>query len=611
MSLIVTGLLANHKQEADVAFLKSLAEAAGAMPIRELVQRFAAYNGILLRECADIIFETIREACRRDSLADPATAVSMSGRIHDELLARLRLDEVKYFLEGPAQPEATCRLLDPCANAYRSDELARPILRRLGEPNCPALDFHAASGATLFVGPCDFQLFAAQGYYIPGATARPHATTILATPGLTIDRPVVLIQDIFNGFNFAHFLLDWLTRLAIFTMRGPVPATECLFVFGGIPGEFHRIVLDAARRLLDLEEENFFFPTDNVLIRSSQYIGYFSDQCTDISHPAQMFRPEAKAWIDRLTGAIASGAETGHKKLYISRGDVGRRAVANEAQLFDSLEPRGFEFVRLGDLPVADQLSVMRSADTIVAAHGMGLTYVALHKGPALNLIELHNPFHGTDAYAFVCKGKGFIYLPVIGEVVSGASDFRVDTGQVARLLDGAHSPVVAYPAPQGFSVGPRGPDWYPGCQSTPAVITTEIAPPMPGSAVFKHLRDAADRVHDTNVGWWHIAGLYPLKVYTFSCRIFIPEAFRGGRVTLSVGEPRERAVEADLSCRGAWQLVSMTLMLPRDPAEWNLVLRVNSDTETVLYSSGWSVDQAPIAGAHPGVLESGERGTS
>lgn len=257
-------------------------------------------------------------------------------------------------------------------------------------------------------------------------------------------------------------------------MHGPVPAAQCLFVFGGIPGEFHRIVLDAARRVLDLDGENFFFPTTDVLIRSTAWIGYFSDQCTADGHPAQMCRPEAMAWIDRLTGTIAGSSETGSKKLYISRGDVGRRIVANEVELFDSLETRGFEFVRLGDLPVADQLSVMRSAEVIVAPHGMGLTYIALHPGPALNLIELHNPPQGTDAYAFACKGKGFTYIPVFGEVVTGTIDFRVDPGQVVRVLGDAQNRALPISASQGFRLDPRGPGWSPGCQSSAAAITVE-----------------------------------------------------------------------------------------------------------------------------------------
>src|SRR5947209_2892793 len=123
-----------------------------------------------------------------------------------------------------------------------------------------------------------------------------------------------------------------------------------------------------------------------MLIRSTINIGYFSDQCTVSGHPAQMCRPEAMEWIDRLARTIPGASEVRQKKLYISRGDVDRRAVANEMELFKTLEPRGFELFKLADIPVADQFALMRSADMVVAAHGMGLTYLALHNGPDCRL---------------------------------------------------------------------------------------------------------------------------------------------------------------------------------------------------------------------------------
>ena len=58
-----------------------------------------------------------------------------------------------------------------------------------------------------------------------------------------------------------------------------------------------------------------------------------------------------------------------------------------------------------------------------------------------------------------------------------------------------------------------------------------------------------------------------------------------GNRRRYLPGGPLQR----DIRRREAWKLLSMTLMLPRDRAEWKL-LRVSSDLEPVLYSSRWSV---------------------
>ena len=597
MSLIADGLLAHHKHYADLASLKSLADEAGSLPIRTLVERFTAYNGFLFPEFAGPVVDAIRDACRSGLLADQATAVSMSGRVSDDLLAQLDLRHVSYFADPPAALEPSWRLLESCVNAHQSNVLPRPIMQRLGQASCPGLDLYAVTGATLYVEPCGFQLFdTAQGFYYTGATSRAHTTAVLGSPVLTFDQPVVLIQDIFDGYNFTHFLLDWLTRLAMFANRGPVRAAECLYVFGGVPGEFHRLVLDAARRALGLDAENFFFPTAGVLVRSTQHIAFFSDQCSVDGHPAQMCRPEAMAWIDRLARDIAGPPKAGAgKKLYISRGDVARRAVANEAEVFDRLARWGFEFVRLGDLPIPDQIQIMQSADTVVAAHGMGLVYVALHTRSRLDLIELHHPQLGTDAYAFICQARGYGYVPVLGEIVAGTTDFRVATDRVAAALEPAPVPLTPKSSGRHLTMDPGSADWHPGCQVLPATIATEIAPPWPECVVIKHRRDAASRVYDTNVGWWHLGVLQSLKAYTFSCWVYLPRRFGGDRVMLSVGEPREKIVAADLSRRDVWQPLSMTVNLPSGTAALDLVLRVASEIEAVIYSAGWKVDDAPF----------------
>jgi hypothetical protein len=591
MSLIATGLLATHKYNADRQVLEALAARARSLPMQELVERFVSYNGFLFPDLKRLVVEEIRQACRRNSVANPATAVTDAGRVDDELLASLGLQRIAYFAEGP-QPNATARLLESCPNIHRSDELPFPISRRLAQPTCPALDFYGVAGATLYVGPADFELIDLKhGCFLPGATVRPHSRTILSAPMLMIDRPVVLIQDLFNGYNFAHFLLDWLVRLALFIERGPIPAAECMFVFGGLPREFHRIVLDAACSILRLEAENFFFPTTDVLLQSTRLIGFFSGQCDDSGHPAQLCRAEAMNWVQRVAHAVSGKPSPDRRRVYVSRGDAGYRAVANEHELFGVLSRHGFELVRLGDLPVIDQFSVMLSAEVVVGAHGMGLTYLGLNTAERATLIELHHPTEGTDTYAFLAKGKGFEYRAVIGDAPEGARNFRIEPSELEHALGYASGPRKPQPAASTQIMNPRSGMWHPGCQLTPATVTSEIEPPEAGFAVLKHLR-SANVVEDSNVGWWQLDGLRALETCTVSCFVFLPKSFTGHRVILSVAEPSGRIAEARLLQRGEWQELSVTLTLPSGVPTFNAVLRVFSAAESEVYSSAWRLDR-------------------
>ncbi|MGB8853933.1 MAG: glycosyltransferase family 61 protein [Pirellulales bacterium] len=88
----------------------------------------------------------------------------------------------------------------------------------------------------------------------------------------------------------------------------------------------------------------------------------------------------------------ASTKSAGFEKIYISRSQsVNGRHVLNEKQVIEQvLSPRGFRVVRLEDFSLYDQAAIMRSADTIVAPHGGGLTNVLFCRR-GTRILELFN----------------------------------------------------------------------------------------------------------------------------------------------------------------------------------------------------------------------------
>jgi capsular polysaccharide biosynthesis protein len=94
--------------------------------------------------------------------------------------------------------------------------------------------------------------------------------------------------------------------------------------------------------------------------------------------------------------AMESAAEPGDgERLYISRGDSGRRPLANEAALEKALAQRGFTIVAMSTLPLARQIALARRARLVVAPHGAGLTHLIFAE-PGCRVVEIFPAAIGT-----------------------------------------------------------------------------------------------------------------------------------------------------------------------------------------------------------------------
>ena len=489
----------------------------------------------------------------------------------------------------PAEEAAFPRheLLPRTANAHRSSELPSTLSRRLHTAHCPSLEMVSGAGVSLFCSPEGFQVFnPADGSFARSGTSRPLSTAVAGVPALTIDRPLVLVQDIFIGANFAHFLFDWVIRVMALAAGGAIEAKDCIFVMGGFAGPFQQIVMRALCSELALDEDSFLFPEDEVVLRSRSATIWFSDTTTANAHPAQMFRPEATGWIRRLGRAVLPTPPAQTRRLYISRADAGRRMVANEAAILPLLERHGFETVLLGHLPVADQIGLMASATHVVGAHGMGMTHLAFNPGTP-SLVELFNPADGTDAYAFMAKGLGFGYAALMGER-SGDTDFTVEPGVLQPTLAGGPPLTPTEMVRRTWLPGQR---FAPGMQTIAAVRETRPN----GASVLRHVRDGV--TGDSNVGWWELRNLEPGAPYTGRCYVLIGSDSLVGHVTLHFGGAGNAECSARLSIRGTWQPLVVTGMCDPETLAASLVLRMNGAAGCSVLTSGWAVTGPMPAG--------------
>ncbi len=558
----------------------------------------------IIRDVRSRINAMARE-CGLLSSADATAFLDMgevSPQIHEALLPDR---EYPYFdrLESPPIEEFPVFAETP--NEFLDPSLPRQISMVSHRQVRSRFSIFAMTGVTLYVQANGYQLHDGRGeWYIHSASCRAHTRAILGFPFVRTDKDLVLVQDRFWGTSFTHFLYDWVTRIYYFCQSGITDYRNCIFVMGGSPTEFHDLVLSSVCRLFGLKRENFHFPIAEQNIVGSGRMFWFGDQQA-FMHPAQMVHPQSIAAIRKVVADIS--VPTGSwPYIYISRGDAGARRLQNEAEILPKLEALGFKSIRLAELPILDQLSVLRGAKCIVAPHGMGLSNIVFNPGP-LRVVELYSPFGGTEAYALISRAMGFSYDYIVGAPEDPRTkDFSVrwedlepkirpwiGAAELPRGVDTAPVTTVnLLPSSTSFTAG-----WQGGPQHVPATTTTanEIPPYLDGNAIMYHRLDGIGRTSDTNAGYYHLPPLDLSADYTASCWIWIPEDFPGHEAQLCVGEWGGQSwVRANLAKRACWQRMSCTVRSPDTARKCNIVLRVHSSLPCGVFSTCWQLERGP-----------------
>jgi Glycosyltransferase 61 len=506
-----------------------------------------------------------------------------------------------FFDVGPQDRIKTHELMPASANENYDLSLPSPINMVLHRSQRPAFNAYSMSRAKLYVSPAGYQLFdTAQNWFWPSASSRTFSKLVTSVSELPTADHIVIIQDRFGGDNFAHFLFDWITRLGLFLESRLEPTKDCIFVMGGVPDQFHAVLLKAVTDTYGIEPSQFFFPEDGLNLRAEGNVYWFSDQVDTYMHPAQLAHSRSVDVIRKISASIPI-AGSRFERIYISRGDTGRRRVLNEDQLWHKLNRYGFEMIRLADHPVEEQIALVRGASHIVAPHGMGLTHVSLHTG-APSVLELHNPTAGTDAFALMAKVMGCRYDFIVG--TSGANDlddFAVSSDAVLAALDriGVSPQVGAVPRRRRNMVTASSTfagTWSPGAQvDALATVSRDVPELFIGNSVMRHVRSSPDTRKESNCGnWWGIV-IEGSRIYTASCWVWVPAGFDGQEVGISLGEwGRQRRDLADLTKRNIWQRLRSTVTAPPDATQCAIVIRLQASHESVVYSTCWQLEPGP-----------------
>jgi capsular polysaccharide biosynthesis protein len=218
-------------------------------------------------------------------------------------------------------------------------------------------------------------------------------------------------------YGWYHWLLDLLPRAALLSLAeeseadvlvpaGLSPAQDECLTAVGVPPERRLPYRGGHVQADELVFPSFIAPTGN---------------------PPRW----ALGW---LRERLAPAPERRGRRLYVSRADAPERRVANEPELLEFLQDRGFESVTLGDLPLHQQLRPFAEAEVILGPHGAGLANLCA--ATAATVVELHVAGQVRACYFAQANAQGLDYWYLLCEPVGG--DLHADLPQVERTLDAA-----------------------------------------------------------------------------------------------------------------------------------------------------------------------------
>ena len=217
-----------------------------------------------------------------------------------------------------------------------------------------------------------------------------------------------VIGDRFCGpMNVCHFLLDHLTRVAIYDKfldkKPKILLSEM--------HEQYRRIMERA----NLVERTVFVSKTKFSIRAEQLL-VSSNIISDFRHPAHLVAPWAIGFVQqRLTTSNSMKVDTPRRKLFISRADAKSRQIVNSDEVEAILVAHDFEIINLSLLSLDEQIAAFAEAECVAAVHGAGLTNIVFSR-PGLKVLEILPPLVATPAYWILCHGAGHHYYAMIAD---------------------------------------------------------------------------------------------------------------------------------------------------------------------------------------------------
>ena len=197
---------------------------------------------------------------------------------------------------------------------------------------------------------------------------------------------VAVITGIYDDCYY-HWMADTIGRLLLLESQNI--EFDYLFAPTHKPYMIESLELLGINRdkIIDSYKKNTYIEADELIVPS--FVNRTDPAIIIASYPSlEIINLLRHKILPKIESLLATNPEFLSKRIFISRKDANTRKLTNEDDLFEQLEPYGFQRYCLGELSFLEQVTLFNYADVIVGLHGAGLVNLIFSQ-PGTHVIEI------------------------------------------------------------------------------------------------------------------------------------------------------------------------------------------------------------------------------
>jgi hypothetical protein len=239
--------------------------------------------------------------------------------------------------------------------------------------------------------------------------------------------------DVSSGNNPWHIWIDVIAKMGLLERRLGIAYRDFVYIMPHLSPYLNKVIAEIMP-----EVKVMAMPKHSTWKFKHIYVP------TMCNHNDGIIVPHSVAWI--RSRFLHKKVRPPHRKIFIDRG-VGSRKLSNKEEIFAIL--KGWEVLKLEEMPVLDQMIAFAEATHVVSTHGAGLVNL-LWCLPGTNVIEIVHKYTAKKVYPNLSHLLNLKHKVVMGECVSipktthekkykrlnDYNDIRLDSNILLRNLE-------------------------------------------------------------------------------------------------------------------------------------------------------------------------------